>query len=78
MVSDCSVSDFLKLSKTINECFHAYGIHSTTLQPEIARPEVIAVGRATVEAEELSSQTEMSEKCQVICGTLCEELTCCG
>ncbi|OJJ76817.1 hypothetical protein ASPBRDRAFT_216657 [Aspergillus brasiliensis CBS 101740] len=78
MVSDCSVSDFLKLSKTINECFHAYGIHSTTLQPEIARPEVIAVGRPTVEAEELSSQTEMSEKCQVICGTLCEELTCCG
>ncbi|GJP93461.1 hypothetical protein AnigIFM63309_004865 [Aspergillus niger] len=77
MVSDCSVPSFLKLSKTINECFHAYGIHSTTIQPEMAHPEAIALGRPAVETE-LSSQTEMSEKCQVICGTLCEELTCCG
>ncbi|EHA27576.1 hypothetical protein ASPNIDRAFT_141231 [Aspergillus niger ATCC 1015] len=45
MVSDCSVPSFLKLSKTINECFHAYGIHSTTIQPEMAHPEAIALGR---------------------------------
>ncbi|OJI89857.1 hypothetical protein ASPTUDRAFT_132336 [Aspergillus tubingensis CBS 134.48] len=77
MVSDCSVPSFLKLSKTINECFHAYGIHSTTIQPEMAHPETIAVGQPTVETERVS-QIEMSEKCQVICGTLCEELTCCG
>ncbi|GES58037.1 metal ion resistance protein/transporter [Aspergillus terreus] len=26
--------EFHKLAKTVNECFHAYGIHSVTLQPE--------------------------------------------
>ncbi|KAJ5156793.1 hypothetical protein N7492_009596 [Penicillium capsulatum] len=35
VVSDPSVAEFLKTAKTINECFHAYGIHSATLQPEV-------------------------------------------
>lgn len=26
-------------AKRINECLHAYGIHSTTLQPELVTPE---------------------------------------
>ncbi|PYH97437.1 cation efflux protein [Aspergillus ellipticus CBS 707.79] len=78
MVSDYSVPSFLKLTKTINECFHAYGIHSTTLQPEMAHPGVITVGGQMAEAEELDLQQGVSEKCQVVCGTLCEELTCCG
>ncbi|RAL13672.1 putative di-, tri-valent inorganic cation transporter [Aspergillus homomorphus CBS 101889] len=67
MLSDSSVPRFLKLTKTINECFHAYGIHSTTIQPEVVHPGTIA----RLETEEL-------EKCQVVCGTMCTGLTCCG
>lgn len=37
VVSDELISDFTDKVKIINECFHAYGIHSTTLQPEHVR-----------------------------------------
>ncbi|KEY81233.1 cation diffusion facilitatormetal ion transporter [Aspergillus fumigatus] len=37
-VSDELIADFMETAKIINECFHAYGIHSTTLQPEHVRP----------------------------------------
>ncbi|KAK9576613.1 hypothetical protein V6Z92_009877 [Aspergillus fumigatus] len=37
-VSDELIADFMDTAKIINECFHAYGIHSTTLQPEHVRP----------------------------------------
>ncbi|KAJ5397723.1 hypothetical protein N7509_005836 [Penicillium cosmopolitanum] len=68
VVSDPSVSGFLKTAKTINECFHAYGIHSATLQPE-----VLAEGDAVSPVD-----SEKNPRCQVVCGTLCETLTCCG
>ncbi|KAJ5389452.1 uncharacterized protein N7496_000520 [Penicillium cataractarum] len=68
VVSDPSVSSFLKTAKTINECFHAYGIHSATLQPEILSED---------DATFLASG-EKGPRCQVVCGTLCEALTCCG
>ncbi|KAB8231108.1 cation diffusion facilitator family transporter [Aspergillus alliaceus] len=78
VVSDPSVANFAKTTKTINECFHAYGIHSATLQPETSPlAEVISMGYPpggiTQELRERSL-----EKCQVTCGTLCEEFTCCG
>ena len=66
VVSDASVADFLKTAKIINECFHAYGIHSATLQPEILAENVDVV------------HGEKEPRCQVVCGTLCEALTCCG
>lgn len=31
---DQSVSSFIEKARTVNECLHAYGIHSATLQPE--------------------------------------------
>lgn len=65
VVSDPSVAGFLQTAKTINECFHAYGIHSATLQPE-----VLAEGQDVV--------GDKVPRCQVVCGTLCEALTCCG
>lgn len=37
VLADDSNIDFNKLARTINECFHAYGIHSITLQPELVR-----------------------------------------
>ncbi|KAH8430288.1 putative di-, tri-valent inorganic cation transporter [Aspergillus melleus] len=79
VVSDPSVSQFLKLTKIINECFHAYGIHSATLQPETAPPgEVIMVGQEAEKMETVAIETKMPEKCQIVCGELCTVLTCCG
>ncbi|EIT77795.1 Zn2+ transporter ZNT1 [Aspergillus oryzae 3.042] len=78
VVSDPSVTNFAKTTKTINECFHAYGIHSATLQPETcSMAEVICTEHESVETvQELRKRS--LEKCQMMCGTLCEELTCCG
>ncbi|SPN98578.1 related to cation diffusion facilitator family metal ion transporter [Cephalotrichum gorgonifer] len=36
VVSDDSVPTFIETGKHINECLHAYGIHSATLQPELS------------------------------------------
>jgi zinc transporter 1 len=58
VISDPSVSNFLKTAKTINECFHAYGIHSATLQPE-----VLSEADKTLTGEK-------GPQCQVVCGTL--------
>jgi zinc transporter 1 len=33
--SNTSVEQFQGVAKTINECLHAYGVHSVTLQPEV-------------------------------------------
>jgi solute carrier family 30 (zinc transporter), member 1 len=33
--ADTSVEEFQSVAKTINECLHAYGVHSVTLQPEV-------------------------------------------
>jgi solute carrier family 30 (zinc transporter), member 1 len=48
VVSDKSVSNFIKTAKHINECLHAYGIHSTTLQPELAVPPHAVTAAGTV------------------------------
>ncbi|KAE8397205.1 cation diffusion facilitator family metal ion transporter [Aspergillus pseudonomiae] len=78
VVSDPSVENFAKTTKTMNECFHAYGIHSATLQPEMC-PLVEAISTEHESAETMQELRKRSlEKCQVLCGTLCEELTCCG
>lgn len=72
VVDDSSVTNFLKTAKIINECFHAYGIHSTTLQPEV----LVGVDRGSMA---LSTMDQRSiPRCQIVCGAVCEELTCCG
>jgi len=35
IVSNPDVASFMEQAKTISQCLHAYGIHSTTLQPEL-------------------------------------------
>lgn len=34
VVSDESVASFIETARHVNECLHAYGVHSATLQPE--------------------------------------------
>lgn len=66
-VPDCKISEFTEFANTINECFHAYGIHSATVQPELA-----------ASADSSRHRTPGSSSCQISCGAVCEELTCCG
>ncbi|KAI9645603.1 hypothetical protein NHQ30_006345 [Ciborinia camelliae] len=58
------IGAFMKQAKLIRECLHAYGIHSVTLQAEASNGAIInGIGA--------------DEKCQMVCGSLCEELACC-
>ncbi|KAK0107191.1 hypothetical protein ONS95_003896 [Cadophora gregata] len=41
LTSDNSLSNFMVQAMRINECLHAYGIHSTTLQPELVSEQEI-------------------------------------
>lgn len=71
VVRDTDVKEFMGRAKVISECLHAYGIHSATLQPELADGEDIR--------REGEMQEEMgSGKCKLTCGTLCEPLKCCN
>ncbi|EYE92646.1 cation diffusion facilitator family transporter [Aspergillus ruber CBS 135680] len=73
VVSEHTMPEFLKIAKTMNECFHEYGIHSVTLQPEIT-PHIPV--KEDQESEEM--RRIFLEKCQVVCSRVCEDLTCCG
>ncbi|KAK4109870.1 cation efflux protein [Canariomyces notabilis] len=67
-VSDSNIDTFMEKAKTIGECLHAYGIHSTTLQPEIM---CTPLGPGGGNGRQLP--------CQVMCGKgKCEELMCCS
>ena len=82
VVSDPSMQIFMEKARVVTECLHAYGIHSATLQPELAAT-VQADGVEVEQAREGNAthvrlrRTEM-RPCQISCGNVCEELTCCG
>ncbi|KAI9370643.1 cation efflux protein [Aspergillus egyptiacus] len=77
-VGDLSVSDFAGLGMTIEECFHAYGIHSVTVQPEIAIPLDAALGHDRGNVSEMLSVEKYSGQCGSKCSTVCKELACCS
>ena len=64
-------------AKLIGECLHAYGIHSATLQPEFSTSTTLqeSEGEGQVLLKQISSEKSV---CQIKCGKLCENLTCCG
>ncbi|ETS82896.1 hypothetical protein PFICI_04772 [Pestalotiopsis fici W106-1] len=96
VVSEDNVTSFMDSAKTIKECLHAYGVHSVTLQPELAqsRPPtsyttttgVAAAETATpvngttpsIAASSLRRRRVDETACQMVCGNLCENLTCCA
>jgi zinc transporter 1 len=78
VVSDPDIAAFMKTAKIFSQCLHAYGIHSATLQPELA-------GSTAHDSELTSGMTSATstarvsvEKCGVPCGVVCEELKCCN
>lgn len=86
VVSDESMSSFLEKARTVNECLHAYGIHSATLQPETvssARREEAASATGNNDTTESISSSSLSRRrlnpvaCQVVCSNLCQNLMCC-
>ncbi|KAK5212211.1 hypothetical protein LTR41_002453 [Exophiala xenobiotica] len=82
VVSNDTMIDFMELANTINHCFHAYGIHSATLQPETVSATIggrIAPGLQLEEAPSVVRRRVVSEPaCQIGCRTTsCENLACC-
>ncbi|RFU31609.1 hypothetical protein B7463_g4749, partial [Scytalidium lignicola] len=75
ITSDHSLENFMDKAQLINECLHAYGIHSATVQPELA-----SLTRKEAETGPLSLRQRpvKNSGCRINCGTLCEDLTCCG
>ncbi|GAB1318992.1 Cation efflux protein [Madurella fahalii] len=77
IVSDPDVASFMEKAKTISECLHAYGIHSTTLQPEIVEGPLVAPNASTAGLE--GAEGRRVPPCQMMCGKgMCENLTCCS
>lgn len=63
-------ADWAGMTRAVNGCFHAHGIHSATLQPEI---------KMQVQVQMLDGvMVREKEKCRVLCGEVCEELRCCS
>ncbi|KAJ5655847.1 hypothetical protein N7507_007797 [Penicillium longicatenatum] len=89
VVLDGDMLDFESLAKTIRECFHEYGIHSITLQPEAytrqETPSPAAAESCTgvdtkkdVESGKKRFSIEsISNRCTSGCGSFCLELSCC-
>lgn len=64
------------LAQTVNECLHAYGIHSSTLQPETTES-ILDLPNAGV-GTGLSKSQGVTQVCMLGCrATQCESPTCC-
>lgn len=84
VVSDESVPTFIETAKHINECLRAYGVYSTTLQPElpirnrrqspVPGPPPSPLGAGV--RRRAAPQCHRNE-CQLICARVCEGLMCC-
>ncbi|ESZ99094.1 hypothetical protein SBOR_0504 [Sclerotinia borealis F-4128] len=61
---ETDIKEFMKQAKLIRECLHAYGVHSVTLQAEASNGAIL-------------DGVVAQEKCQMVCGSLCEDLACC-
>ncbi|KAL4993481.1 cation efflux protein [Aspergillus recurvatus] len=75
---DHSITEFSALSRTLQECFHAWGVHSVVIMPEIATPLTAA---ALAKDQGDTSELEVSkylDQCQSQCSSFCQELACCG
>ncbi|KUJ12052.1 cation efflux system protein czcD [Mollisia scopiformis] len=78
LVGSESLSDFMRMAGEINECLHAYGIHSTTLQPELVGGSASASKRVRERVGAGAGRRGRGRGCRVNCGMECEELSCCG
>ncbi|KAK2802240.1 hypothetical protein FQN50_007420 [Emmonsiellopsis sp. PD_5] len=87
---DSSLANFMARAQRIGECLHAYGIHSVTLQPELASAASMSSGTDYLGNSEedvgvggnglrLRREDEGGNStCKIVCRSGCEALTCCG
>jgi solute carrier family 30 (zinc transporter), member 1 len=73
VIEASSLEQFQNQAKTINECLHAYGVHSATIQPELASQSSELLRRRTPGDTEVDGSV-----CQMNCGSVCEKMKCCG
>ncbi|KAK6347812.1 hypothetical protein TWF718_005636 [Orbilia javanica] len=83
VVSSRVLENFVELAKVLNECFHAYGIHSATLQPELADESSEGGDTASFSSDQVVRRRRRNASsrsiCRINCGTTtCEALTCCS
>ena len=70
-----TVAAFMETARTIGECLHAYGVHSATLQPELAGPVPSPPGGEGTGTGGGSG----AAPCQIVCGKgMCDHLMCCN
>ncbi|KAL5120731.1 hypothetical protein ACEQ8H_001210 [Pleosporales sp. CAS-2024a] len=78
VMRDPEIASFMEKAKTFRECLHAYGIHSATLQPELAG----AWGQDTENISDTTSGSSSArpsiDKCGLPCEVACEEFKCCS
>lgn len=68
----------MSLAETINECFHAYGVHSVTLQPEVIPPNLTFASEGSAGPTEtgagLRERRVAADTCAIGCvAKSCEE-----
>lgn len=79
VVSDPDIASFMNKAKVISQCLHAYGIHSATLQPELAQANTDGDTEVASDLNSVATTARTSlDKCGLPCGTFCEELKCCN
>ncbi|KAI1639327.1 cation efflux protein [Biscogniauxia mediterranea] len=92
VVSNNEMSDFMDRARTVSECLHAYGIHSATLQPELSSSTLpttaensqasslvnVASAGSAPSGSSIRRRRAETVACQIVCGNLCENLTCCN
>lgn len=80
VIADPSLDHFQAIAKTMNECLHAYGVHSATIQPEIASSGIEMGDVETGASSKVVQRRSVREAsgCEIHCGSICEEKSCCG
>lgn len=67
---------YMQLARAIRTCLHAYGIHSSTIQPEYTKPVVVASTPTT--GYGAVPDTAEAAACLLECGDGCETVKCCA
>ena len=80
VIADPDLAHFEEQARTINQCLHAYGVHSATLQPELAVTRSIgSTSRdSLLGADPGVLARRIAHACSLNCGSSCELLSCCG
>lgn len=84
---DCAIegtgsAQYMHLATQIRECLHAYGIHSSTIQPEFCLPSDNHSSKPGSSTTAVNSSGQVSptanDSCLLVCGNDCNKDQCCA